>query len=490
MKRFSAAALLCCLLGASLISCGGAAESPAKDTQIPTPGSDAVTSEEDTLTEREKVSDDLPEADYGGRDYRIMLRTNFEYEFDAAEPNGETINDSIYARNLAVSERFNVNFKTEATEALWNSGVFNKKVADFVLAGDDSFDIIAGYMCDITPTISQGLYINWYDMPHVDLKKPWWSENMIDEFTINNRLYMLTGDLALSFWRHMYSVCFNKSIAAANDIDDLYSVVLDGKWTFPYMQELCKNISADVNGDGKMDDKDMYGFTSDYSTAIDSFKEAFDLHITVKDTDGIPRFTVASDRTVEVLEGLAAFYKADYGYFNENGEISTIMFRENRALFSPRIFKGIESMRDLETDFGILPYPKWDEAQASYGSVVNDNASVFLVPLTAGDLDFVGTITEAMAAENYKHVVPDYYDIVLKTKTSRDEASEAMIDLIRDSIRIDFGYIHSTALEGAGHLFVNQVRNKSANIASAYQKIEKAANKKLETIVDFYFKED
>ena len=95
-----------------------------------------------------------------------------------------------------------------------------------------------------------------------------------------------------------------------------------------------------------------------------------------------------------------------------------------------------------------------------------------------------------MAAESYKSVVPAYYDVVLKTKSSRDEDSARMIDLIRDTVKIDFGYIHSTALEGAGHLFVNQVRNYTSTIASAFKGIEKAAQKKLDQIVEFYYRDE
>ena len=106
------------------------------------------------------------------------------------------------------------------------------------------------------------------------------------------------------------------------------------------------------------------------------------------------------------------------------------------------------------------------------------------------DPEFVGIITEALAAESYKSVVPAYYDVVLKTKASRDEDSAEMIDLIRDTIIIDFGYIHSTALNTVGHLFVQQVRAGTSNIVSAFKSAEKAAQKKLDAIVDFYYSEE
>lgn len=166
------------------------------------------------------------------------------------------------------------------------------------------------------------------------------------------------------------------------------------------------------------------------------------------------------------------------------------MFLENRALLLYVTFDNVEKLRDMSTDFGIIPYPKWNEDQKNYGTTVKDGASVFLVPKTVPSTEFVGIITEALAAESYKSVVPAYYDVVLKTKASRDEESSEMIDLIRDNIVVDFGYIHSTALDGVGHLFVGEVRAKTANIASAFKAKQKSAQKKLDSIIEFYFNEE
>ena len=446
----------------------------------------------ETLDERQSVSDDLPEKDYDGKTYRIMLREEYEYEFDVTETDGETINDAIYERNAEVAERFNITYDSTAYSAIWGQGIFNKAISNSVLAGDNAYDIVAGYMCDITPTITQGLYLNWYDIPNVNLEKPWWSELMVDAFTINDRVYMITGDLALSFWENMFGIAFNKGLLSSYDMEDLYTVVHEGRWTFDYMEEICRQISDDVNGDGTWDKTDMYGFASNPSTGIDAMKEAFGLHVTVKDKDGLPQFEVATDKCVEILDALSTFFDEKSGFMTEinmDTDAET-MFIEDRALLLSIYFDVVENLRDMDTDFGIIPYPKWDENQASYGSTVRDNASVFLVPKTVDDPEFVGIITEALAAESYKSVVPAYYDVVLKTKASRDEDSAEMIDLIRDTSIIDFGYIHSTALNTVGHLFVQQVRAGTSNIVSAFKSAEKAAQKKLDAIVDFYYSEE
>ena len=54
-------------------------------------------------------------------------------------------------------------------------------------------------------------------------------------------------------------------------------------------------------------------------------------------------------------------------------------------------------MRDSDMDFGILPLPKYDEAQTGYYTTSRDGRSMFIIPNDVKDADFVGLITEALA---------------------------------------------------------------------------------------------
>ena len=56
-----------------------------------------------------------------------------------------------------------------------------------------------------------------------------------------------------------------------------------------------------------------------------------------------------------------------------------------------------------------------------------------LYPDNGQDLEFISIMLEAMAAESYRIVMPAYYDVVLTTKLTRDNDSEAMIDIIKNS---------------------------------------------------------
>ena len=77
---------------------------------------------------------------------------------------------------------------------------------------------------------------------------------------------------------------------------------------------------------------------------------------------------------------------------------------------------------------GFLPIPKYDEKQKEYYSYVHDQYSVFFIPSTATDLEMTSAVLEMMAYENFKNVLPVYYDLVLKGRYANDPQSRQMLD--------------------------------------------------------------
>lgn len=47
-------------------------------------------------------------------------------------------------------------------------------------------------------------------------------------------------------------------------------------------------MSKDLNGDGKYDKDDLFGFVTTTGTVVNAFPGAFDMKITYKDNDNIP----------------------------------------------------------------------------------------------------------------------------------------------------------------------------------------------------------
>lgn len=58
--------------------------------------------------------------------------------------------------------------------------------------------------------------------------------------------------------------------------------------------------------------------------------------------------------------------------------------------------------RDIEFDFGYLPYPKYDEAQRDY--VVWSAGGMMALPATVSDPSRSGAILETLSAASHKYV--------------------------------------------------------------------------------------
>ena len=128
----------------------------------------------------------------------------------------------------------------------------------------------------------------------------------------------------------------------------------------------------------------------------------------------------------------------------------------------------IEGLRGMETDFGILPFPKYDENQANYLSLVNAYiGSALSVPATANPEES-GAVLEAMAYESRYTLQPAYYDVMLKNKVSRDSDSEDMLKIIFGNMTYDIGGIF--AFGGIDNELMYHTMKYGRAMASFYEK--------------------
>lgn len=479
-KKFASYILILAMLTSYFTACSGTGDTAAAETTSGEAAETSSAAESETAAET-TVSDDLPDADFNGGVYTILIREGFQFEFDVESEDGEVLNDAIYARNRAVEERFDVDLKVIARASAWGDPAFNDSVNQSILSGDDVFSIVAGKAAMTLGCIVKNNYINWYDIDYIDISKPWWSEQIADSLTVNDRLYAMTGDISLGLWQCMIGIFYNKKLAENYGISELYQCVKDGSWTFAKLQELCKGISVDLNGDGEYTDEDFYAYSSNASTSVDAYLQAFNIKVVSRTDDGGLECTLNNEKTINALEMLETFFWGD-----NSANILGIPFADEKAIFTPLCLNDASKLRDMDADFGILPYPKYDDAQEKYYSTSSDNFSLFVIPVTVSDIDMVGIVTEALCAESYRQVVPVYYDIVLKDKYSRDAESSEMMDIIRDNLVFDIGYLNSFYLEKVGHMFVELVRIPSTDLASTYASKETAINKALAKMLDAY----
>ena len=488
-KKTLALLLAALMTSTSLIACGGTETETAPETTVT---GDAAEVEVTGETTRAQINDNLPEKDFEGRNFHLLTREKYFQKFMPEDMTGEAVNDALYTRNTKIMEKYNITMSNIAPPCEWGSTskTWNQDLEASVMAGDGAYDLVAGYASTVPEIVTKNILLNWHEVPYIDLSRPWWSERVSEALTVNGKLFLLTGDYSLSLWDDMFGFLFNKQVALDYGIEDLYALTREGKWTMDKLQEFANTVSHDVDGNGTWDANDAYGVVSNWSTSIDTFQIGCQMDLVSHKDDGGLEITIMSEKAVDILTRVTNLYNSTHGAYavDDAGIYTTYdnMFSSNRALFYAIFFANITSLRTMETDFGILPYPKLDESQAQYSSTSRDNFDLFVLPVDVKDKEFSGIITEALCAESYRSVVPTYYDVVLKTKTSRDEESAEMIDIIRDSLTFDLGYLCSTSLNGLGHIFVNLVRNNSTDLASKYASAENAAQAALQEMLAAY----
>ena len=190
--------LLAVLLPASATACGnGSAKTDETTNASDTNGGNAETASTETA-----LTDALPDGlDFGGATYTIYAREDLEWgtEMYVDELTGEIVNDAIYNRSRNVDERLNVAITQVTAPGIWgNETSFNEAIRSAVMAGDSSYQLVAGYAYYITALATDGLFMNLLDVPHIDFEKPWWNSDLRDELTLYDQLYFACGDLSLT----------------------------------------------------------------------------------------------------------------------------------------------------------------------------------------------------------------------------------------------------------------------------------------------------
>nr|MBQ4319687.1 hypothetical protein [Clostridia bacterium] len=159
----------------------------------------------------------------------------------------------------------------------------------------------------------------------------------------------------------------------------------------------------------------------------------------------------------------------------------------NQALFIPaRVITLYDQLRGMDIDYGVIPYPKFNEEQEEYLTGLVDNYSLICVPTTAGDPDFSGFMLEALSAETYRSVVYQYYDVALQTKYTRDDQSIEMLDTIMAGRNYDIATMLAASMGGSRTIIRKMIVDKNNNFASFYAANESAYNAAMEKIADAF----
>ncbi len=446
------------------------------------------------------VPDDLK---FEGQTFTVLCREDnawgdYKHEIAADEGETELVNQAIYERNEEVKARFGL----EDLVALdipghWTVAEdFVNTYRNSIQAGSQSYDLImsqAAYMAN--PDLTD-LYMNMYEVPYVkdNLNAPHYFSDVTNELTVNGQLKFIVGDYSLTYWENIYVMFFNKNLAEDYNLENIYDLVNNGEWTVDKLIELSKDRYTD-DGNTEVGSEDTFGYISDINNTTDALVSQFDVPVTQKDENGNIVVNMDQGKVVNILETMIDFKKTNDTYMVGIGSDTPKgenpldeIFVEGRALFYPDALGKAQSFQDMEDDYGIIPYPKWDEAQETYYTHAQDGFSVAVIPTDAPNKELSGAVLDVISGISNAKVVPAYYDQALKFKYSRDEDTGTMLNIIRDGIRFNFGYFYGYHI-GCGNIFRTCIADENPNFVSYYGANEKGYTRRLKEVIRSYSEE-
>jgi ABC-type glycerol-3-phosphate transport system substrate-binding protein len=464
-----------------LVSCSGDENNTTLQTDNPaeSAGNSGEVTEPPTTT---VISDNLPEMNFEGYNFRVYLRDLPQYNEDmyAESETGEPVNDAVYNRNRKIEERFNITIESIFYDGQDTGGTSARTL---ILSGEDAFDIAGVHGGGAFMLAKENLVLDWFEnMPYVDFEAPWWAEDITANLSAFGKLYCMSGDISHSSLSATMCMFFNKDLFQELGIEYPYNDVINGTWTLDKFISIAKSGAGDLNGDGQITaDADRYGFESynEWGYPINVFYCGGDRVITLN--NGIPELTVYNERTADIFNKFFDLMDSGSAYVRPNQDYE--LFESGRALFYTRSMGSIVNLRGMEAEIGILPSPKYDESAPKYYSNVDAGRNVFVVPSTSTNTERTSIIVEALSAEGYRTVLPAFYELSLKTKHARDNESAVMLDYIKESRVYDYGYFN-TAMAGALAYSGQQLyMSGNPNFASFYESNAAAVQKNIDDYI-------
>ncbi len=484
-NHISAALITLLLLLPAITACGDTASSATADSS--TVSGNSAETEAVTSQIIDWKATGIAQTDFGGRTFTMLNEDNANmnnawFSLAPETTDGEALNDAMYNRNQTIEEVFNVDIVEVRSAAI--QGDLRKAVT----SGDNTYDTSMDNIMRHFALAQEGILLDWYDLPHINLDAEWWDSSVVDQLTYKDKLFFCTGDISPCTNVRVYSLVFNKDLCRELGIDMPYQYVLDGKWTIDIFNQYITDVNKDMNGDGVMDYEDRWGYFSQDGNSFMMYFAGGGRVVEINN-DSEMELVMVDDRNInlaiksleisidETKTLMADQYVKDHG---NQWPAASAWFASGGALMRSSVFEPVpRDYRSMDTDFGVLPYPKLDDAQETYYTPAEETSRMFAVPATA-DTEFSGLMLEVLAAQSVSTVSPAFYDVCLEGKSVRDNESAEILDIIFANKIFDYGLVADVA--GFKTMMRNLEAKDSTDVASTFETAVKKAETAMKKI--------
>ena len=439
---------------------------------------DAVTTEENRYDENGFLRDSLPEKTNLDTEIVMLYWSDVYFTEFFAEDTGNAVDSAINRRNSKVEDRLGVKINFEGTPG--NNANRNSYVAKIRAAYDagNTYDIYAGYTLAMATTATSGFCANMLDYEALDFTAPWWPSSLVKEATINDKLFIVTGDLSTNLIYLMYVIYFNKTLITDLGLEDPYECVDGNTWTYEKMIKMAHSL------DGRQSSSEpIYGFVAN-TMHTDPFFYGAGLRTIERDADGVPVISEKynSERTQDVVTLVAEFLADPICRIDSKCNDT---FKSGNSLFIMTLASyATQNLTDSTLQYGIAPIPKYTTDQDTFSTCFGFSTTFYALSGAAPHPEEAAMTLECLSSEGYRIITPVLFEVTMKTRYTTDPVAARTFDTARAGVVFDLGRIYSDALGNLTFLtFRNCICKNQPNFARSYIASESTLKTKLDEMI-------
>jgi hypothetical protein len=280
---------------------------------------------------------------------------------------------------------------------------------------------------------------------------------------------------------------YNQKIATDHEINDLYELAESGEWTFDKMIEYAEQVTTDQDGDDIANSyEDLFGLWGNGRDMPYHLFAAAGMKFAEINEEGYLQLNIQEDECITVWQDILDYVVyTDFHYGNATKNATNKapdnfdLFVSDGCLFRIDMVKDVLDLRNMQSMYGVLPVPKYDEYQENYSSLVwMHHDSVLSIPgSVAESVESISCVLEHMSYLSYYDVYPIFYDTIILGKSARDEQSKEMLEVIFQTRSFDPGQYWLTSELHGGSGFLTIFEQNKTNIASLWASLTSMTEK-------------
>ena len=476
MKRVLSLLLVLCFIGIALAACGGGEETtkkPSKGTTKPT--------QTNTYGEVEVLGQTFDWADVKFEDevLKIIARDDYKVQkewgkIETADVDGLSV--EIEKRNAKIEKDLGVEVQMTYLGDQWSPtfhDVIMSAVQNDFETGLNAYDIVACYGYGGMRAAYRDIWENLLDkdtFPYFDFTLQCWNQGLRKNGTVNNRLYLCSGDFNISLFDSTMIMWHNKDLyeellEKTNDTKsprDLQDTIIAGEWTY---SELYKWASYHDNVDLESNKGDIFGLYMNGekwpTQPFDAVPYAWDIDFVITNNDGTHSYNYRDNDRAEKAMTMFRNLWSEKGTATET--TGGPGFTSGNLLFSADVIwfseAGNLALRNMTERYSLTPWPKFDETQDHYATTSQDYFT------TMGVIDHSGSAIPTKGKEisaylqyateySYTNVRMFYFKEIVEPKyfgnftDGTTKKSVAIFNTIINNLEYDFGTIYGPMLDG------------------------------------------